>query len=351
MILNSAALTADLEVLNSASARLTACPAALPEPRPKTSPTAASRISPASRQDRPTPRRRSPSIRLARNLHRNHHPVRVERRVGRRDRTARGREADGHWSSGAARSAIAATGPCRLLVPRSASPHLRRPRLRLPNCRRVRPGQSHKRGNLQVQARLAWPGAASNYSVITEIAIQVGADVVTINSPRADAVWVDGQAVTFTGATFSLTDGLITKTAQGYVVALNSGETVTADITSGGVTTAVALAQHAAHGSVEGLLGDYNGAADDLTLADGTVKPLNMSTSTLYGAFANSWRVTQATSLLDYGQGQTTATFTDANSSGSPISVGSFAPAAVAAATAIVQQAASRIRACCRSGL
>ena len=209
-------------------------------------------------------------------------------------------------------------------------------------------------GTFQVQARLSAPENVSNYSVITEIGIEVGEDVVTIDSTRSAPVWVDGQAVTFTGNTIGLADGLITQTATGYVVTLNTGESVTATLNGNsfgtqsgpstsslfGITVSVSLAPNAAHGSVEGLLGNYNGNPDDdLTLADGTVEPTDMSTATLYGAYADSWRVTQATSLLNYGPGQTTATFTDTNYPGSPISVSSFPAQAVAAATQLVEQA------------
>jgi len=206
-------------------------------------------------------------------------------------------------------------------------------------------------GTFQVQARLAAPVGASTYSVITEVGIQVGHDVVTIDSTRAAPVWVDGQAVTFSGETIGLAGGLITKTATGFVVTLNTGESVSANIdsfgtqtgpatTSAGISISVSLAPGAAHGSVEGLLGNYNGNPNnDLTLADGTVEPTTMSTATLYGAYADSWRVTQATSLLDYGPGQTTATFTDASYPGTSLSIASFPTIAVAAATQLVQAA------------
>ena len=64
-------------------------------------------------------------------------------------------------------------------------------------------------------------------------------------------------------------------------------------------------------GSLRGLLGSDNGTANEFTLPNGTVLQQPVSASELYGEFANAWRVTQATSLLDYGPGQTTATFTN----------------------------------------
>ena len=46
---------------------------------------------------------------------------------------------------------------------------------------------------------------------------------------------------------------------------------------------------------------------------DGTVLPQPLTSDQLYNVYGNSWRVSQATSLFDYGSGQTTQTFTDLN--------------------------------------
>jgi hypothetical protein len=65
-------------------------------------------------------------------------------------------------------------------------------------------------------------------------------------------------------------------------------------------------------GQLAGLLGNDNGnAADDLAYANGTSVGGSPTAQTLDGPYANSWRITQATSLFDYGPGQSTATFTN----------------------------------------
>jgi hypothetical protein len=63
-------------------------------------------------------------------------------------------------------------------------------------------------------------------------------------------------------------------------------------------------------------------------LADGTVLPQPMDSATLYGAFANAWRVTGATSLMDYLAGQTTGTYTDKNFPADSVNVNNL-PAAI----------------------
>ena len=174
----------------------------------------------------------------------------------------------------------------------------------------------------------------------------------TIDSTRSNVVWVNGVEATFTDDVDNLAGGQITQTRSGYVVSLNTGESVTATIdslgtqigpgtTSAGIDTQIALNPFVeTPGTIQGLLGNGNGnPSQDLTLADGTVLPTNMPTSELYGAFADSWRVTQATSLLDYGPGQTTATFTDTNYPGQAITLASFPQAQVQAAEALAAQA------------
>ena len=74
--------------------------------------------------------------------------------------------------------------------------------------------------------------------------------------------------------------------------------------------------------------------------ADGTGRAAeHVDLDALRAPLPASWRATQGDVAARLWPTETTVTFTDANSSGSPISAGSFAPAAVAAATAIVQQA------------
>ena len=115
--------------------------------------------------------------------------------------------------------------------------------------------------------RLAWPGAASNYSVITDFAIQVGADVVNVRfhaRGRRQGRRAGGHLYRRHVQSYGRAHH---QDREGYVVALNSVRRATADITSGAPPPRSALAQHAAHRRLQGLLGDvYNDVADDLTL-------------------------------------------------------------------------------------
>ena len=65
-------------------------------------------------------------------------------------------------------------------------------------------------------------------------------------------------------------------------------------------------------GRLVGLLGNDNGQSSaDFVTANGVNLGVTPSPATIHSQFADSWRLTQAESLFDYGPGQTTSTFTD----------------------------------------
>jgi hypothetical protein len=65
-------------------------------------------------------------------------------------------------------------------------------------------------------------------------------------------------------------------------------------------------------GEFIGLLGNLDGdPSNDLAVKNGTTLPAQPSHEQLYGEFADSWRVGQDTSLLDYPAGTDTNTYTD----------------------------------------
>jgi hypothetical protein len=67
-------------------------------------------------------------------------------------------------------------------------------------------------------------------------------------------------------------------------------------------------------GTLEGLAGNFDGnASNDLRVRGGSVLPSPPTPSDLYPTFADSWRVSMASTLFyyDYTVGETTATFTD----------------------------------------
>ena len=195
--------------------------------------------------------------------------------------------------------------------------------------------------SFQVQARLS-PLASTPFSIITQVAVEVGVDRVTFDASRSQPLWIDGQAVTLSATPIVLAGGTITQSGSGVSIHLATGENVTVSLDTefSALDVGVALAPGATHFSVNGLLGDDSGnKTDDLTLADGTPLTQPLDPAVLYGSFADSWRVTDATSLLDYGAGQDTATFTDKSFPGDYVGLAAFPSDLVTAAEALVQQA------------
>ncbi len=79
---------------------------------------------------------------------------------------------------------------------------------------------------------------------------------------------------------------------------------------------------------LQGLLGNADGdPLNDLRLPDGTQLPPDPPSTTLYGSYASSWRVTDETSLFTYAPGESTATFTDTSyPHGVPVTVDRLTP-------------------------
>jgi len=87
---------------------------------------------------------------------------------------------------------------------------------------------------------------------------------------------------------------------------------------------------------VAGLLGNLNGdRSDDFQLRDGTVLSQPLAQTVLYGAFADSWRISQEDSLFVYADGESTETFTDRNFPTNIVTLDDLDPDARAAAEAV----------------
>ncbi len=93
-------------------------------------------------------------------------------------------------------------------------------------------------------------------------------------------------------------------------------------------------------GQVSGLLGNGDGSTgDDFQAADGTVFQRPLSTSVLYGQFADEWRIIDTTSLFDYLPGESTLTFTDLVFPAKILRIEDLDPAEVALAEGICRGA------------
>lgn len=172
--------------------------------------------------------------------------------------------------------------------------------------------------DLEVQVRQSAFPDSRTVSVNSAVAMRVGSDRLTFAMVDDNvAAAVNGKPVDLSvpgaGPTRLPAGGSVSTDADGdYVVQWPDGTLAQlTPISIWGLRVLIYPAT-ARKGHFQGLLGNYDGdPANDLRTADGTSLPENPSREQLYGAFADSWRVTQASSLLPYPQGTKTETFTD----------------------------------------
>lgn len=152
-------------------------------------------------------------------------------------------------------------------------------------------------------------------TVVGQAAARAGNDRVTFDITRPDPVRVNGLAADFAGGPLQLDGGVLSETAPGnWALVFDTGETLSVGARSGGyVDVSLNPGGQRAPGTLQGILGDFDGdRADEFQLPDGTVLQRPIGQPTLYGLFADAWRVTDATSLMDYGAGEATGSFTRA---------------------------------------
>ncbi|WP_210254935.1 VWD domain-containing protein, partial [Methylocapsa sp. S129] len=203
--------------------------------------------------------------------------------------------------------------------------------------------KSTEAGNsFQIQVRLQPWTNSTGVTVTTELGAQVGSDRVTFDINRPDMVFVNGAATNLsaTNSVLNLAGGQIVELSpSAFQLTWNTGESLTVTNAGSYLNYSVQLGPNDGPGSVEGLLGSAESQANDLALPDGTVLTQPLTSSQLYGTYANAWRITDATSLLDYDPGQTTASFTDVNFPGDSLTLADLPSSLVAQAAQLAAAA------------
>lgn len=171
-------------------------------------------------------------------------------------------------------------------------------------------------GDLEVQVRL---GKRGRYiSVVTGVAMNVDGSRFTLTqdptSPTDYVARRDGQIVELS-QDFSVLvgDGRSALTGPDeIVVEWGDGSRVTVVTAATSLSVVVDLTPERRE-LADGLLGTANGdPTDDLRTSGGeSFEDADDDYDTLYGSIAESWRVSDATSLFDYDDGESTETYTD----------------------------------------
>lgn len=166
---------------------------------------------------------------------------------------------------------------------------------------------------LEIQTRQEPWGNSTSVSVNTAVAMRLGDAVVGLYTDRAgNPLNINGEWLHLdSGETISVGGGSIYRNGSVFIVTNADGDGFWASVRSSHINLRAFI--HEDRGSdVAGLLGNNDGIrGNDLAMADGTVLPTPVPVTQLYGVYADSWRVTDATSLLVYGDGESTATFTN----------------------------------------
>lgn len=179
----------------------------------------------------------------------------------------------------------------------------------------------------EVQAR--YKPASSTVSLTAAIAMRVGPDRVSVVSQPSGVpiIWVNGQRVTFTDNAYNeaLPGGgrLVYRNSRGWVIWPDESSVRFSNVLpAGGHLDTVISVSEARHGSMSGLLGNYNGdPGDDLATRGGMVLPSQPSFEQMYQQYGESWRITQDEALFDYAFGESTSTFTDRNYPAAPTTI------------------------------
>lgn len=172
--------------------------------------------------------------------------------------------------------------------------------------------------NLEIQARQEDAYQIGTATVNTGVAARLGGDEVcllvnpaALNAPR---LFVNKKETALSAlASVALGNGnKLQLTAPEKLVFSNAqGEGVTMYWNTPYLDYAVRLGE-ARKGKVTGLLGNFDGeASNDFGLSNGTTPPAEATFKTIHTLFADSWRVSNQTSLFVYEAGKNTDSYTD----------------------------------------
>jgi hypothetical protein len=166
-----------------------------------------------------------------------------------------------------------------------------------------------KSGNYEIQVRQQ-PWADSRLvSVNTALAFKIDGDKVEIRAGQAMTLLINGKQQPLAsktlpgGGQLDLTSGVITLTWKDGSIAHVQ------PVGGFGLALEVQLSDALA-GNIEGLLGDANGDPKNDLHARASNTAIEPTYEKLYPSFADSWRITDKTSLFTYDSGKDTATYT-----------------------------------------
>ncbi|NUR61631.1 MAG: VWD domain-containing protein [Catenulispora sp.] len=196
-------------------------------------------------------------------------------------------------------------------------------------------------GGFEVQARQAPLFDSRLASVNSAVGLRVGSDRLSFSQEDSLRIRLDGADTAFGSARTKLPGGgTVSVDDDGWYIVTwpDTTEVDILPIGAWGLQVEV-YPSPALHGKTRGLLGDDDANPEnDLVTSAGATLPTPPDAGRLYGAFADGWRVTDATSLLPYPAGTNTATFTDRTFPAKPATVADLDPGRRGAAEAVCRE-------------
>ncbi len=191
--------------------------------------------------------------------------------------------------------------------------------------------------NLQIRTQYA-PGSTLAV-LVTGLAAGFGTDEVFIGAGNGQLL-LNGVATAIdVGGLVSLAAGYISHSAEGvYTLFWNTGQKVSVVQTAHNLQLGVSFGVGDTPATIAGLVEPGRSGEALFTRPDGSVPAGTLSPADL-AAFVESLRVTDATSLLPYPPGQTTASFTDRAAPTGRLDLSTLPAAVLAAAQAAVAAA------------
>lgn len=186
---------------------------------------------------------------------------------------------------------------------------------------------------LEVQIRTAPVPGSDLVSQNVAMATVLGTATVMIDATSPSALLIDGVPTTVPPdqGFIPVGDGSVFFDGAVYTIVYATGEQAQVQVFDGFLNVNLFLGEGR---TIGGLLGNGDGdPGNEFALRDGTALGASLTFDELYGAYADSWRVTDATSLFTYPAGLGTADFSDPDFPAAALAVEDLPAALVAAAT------------------
>ena len=194
-------------------------------------------------------------------------------------------------------------------------------------------------GSLVVQTRQL--PAGSRVSLNYAVAAQVGDDRIAVYHGEPVPLWINGKPANLSDKRYyglpaggriylNESDGVHDSNVYNIYWPPNAaGQSARLEISvlSGHINIYNFELPSQYRGKIRGLLGNFNDDLnDEISTREGRAFAQPVEFDALYGEYAESWRVTDETSLFSYVDGESTLTFTDRSFPDRPISVADLSP-------------------------